>query len=552
MLRTSAALAAASCLLLAACTAEDDRAAGPNAVATASPGEATETPRDGTPEPETTPTEASGDAVLNVAIPDPATLDPMLLGDPGSILIARQLYEGLTAWDPERSEVVPGAAESWDVEKKGTRFVFHLRDGMRFHDGTPVTASDFRFAFDRIAQKRNGSDLAYTLELVKGFEAVNWFGVGDRLRGLKSPNDATLVIELSEPFNEFPAVLTHPGLVPLPEKKMRDLDSFLKEPVGNGPFRMARPWRPGDSVILEANDAFYEPPALDGIQFVPFADAAESWISFDDGEIDVAEVPVGQVQTAADAYGTRGYTDFLTGYYYAFNLDSRRLRDRRVRKAISLAVNKRRIADRIYKGNMEPLDGIVPPGMPGFEGNGCPDRCSPQIAAARRIVRKLPEVARSIPLEFTKGQPHAQVAASIARDLRKIGFKVRVRSFRFSKYLGRLSAGEHGFFRLGWIAEYPSPDVFLGTLFRSNSADNHTGFRSKRFDRLIEKAHREEDESRRTILYRKAERILLRADVIVPIGAFVNRWAARPEVEGIEFDVLGGFDAVEVSLDQEG
>jgi peptide/nickel transport system substrate-binding protein/oligopeptide transport system substrate-binding protein len=553
--RASAALAAATCLLLAACTAGDDPAAGPDAVATASPGETTEDPGDGTPEPDVTPTEPSlesGDAVLNVAIPDPATLDPMLLGDPGSILVARQLYEGLTAWDQERGEVVPAAAESWDVEKGGARFVFHLRDGIRFHDGTPVTASDFRYAFDRIAQKRNASDLAYTLELVKGFDAVNRFGVGDGLRGLKTPDDATLVIELSEPFYEFPVVLTHPGLVPLPEKQVRDLDSFLKEPVGNGPFKIARPWQPGGSVVLEASDSFYEPPALDGVQFVPFADAAESWIPFGDGDIDVAEVPVGQVQTAADAYGTRGYTQFLTGYYYAFNLDAGRLRDRRVRKAIALAIDKRRIAGRIYKGNMEPLDGVVPPGMPGFEGNGCSDPCRPNLAAARRMVRKLPKAARSIPLEFTSGQPHTRVAASVARDLRKVGFNVKVRSFAFSKYLKRLSEGKQGFYRLGWIAEYPSPDVFLGPLFGSDSPDNHTGFRSKRFDRLIEKAHRVEDDSRRTVLYRKAERTLLRADVIVPIGSFINRWAARPEVEGIEFDVFGGFDAAEVTLDQDG
>ena len=554
MVRASAAIAAALALLLAGCTGSGNRAAGPEATATAPPAEGDVTPGDGTPSPGSSPGEPrfdDEDEVLNVAVPEPATLDPMLLGDPGSLLVARQLYEGLTAWDPEREEVIPAAASSWDIDKGGRRFVFHLRDRMTFHDGTPVTASEFEYAFDRIAQRRNASDLAYTLERVAGFDAVNRFGDRDELRGVKAPNDGTLIVELSAPYYEFPAVLTHPGLVPLQRKAVRDLDSFLREPIGNGPFRIARPWQSGGPVVLEAFDDFYAPTELDGLQFVPFADAAESWIAFDKGDIQVAEVPVGQVQTAADAYGTRGYVDFLTGYYYAFNLESGSLGNPRVRRAVSLAIDKERIAERVYRGNMEPADGIVPPGMPGFGASECDDPCEPDASAARRIVGRLSQKERAISLEFTRGRPHSQVASSIARDLRRAGFDVAIKSFGFVRYVRRLSAQRQGFYRLGWIAEYPSPDVYLGALFASNSPDNHTGFGTRRVDRLLARAHREPDGSERTRLYRAAERMILRARVVVPIGAFVRRWAARPEVENIHFDAMGGFDAAGVSVDQD-
>jgi oligopeptide transport system substrate-binding protein len=549
--RASAALVAALCLVLAGCTGEGDRAAGPKAVATA-PAQADNAPADGAPSPTPTPSSsfANEDSVLTVAIPEPETLDPMLLGDPGSVLVARQLYEGLTAWDPQRQEVVPAAARSWEVKKGGRRFVFHLRRDLTFHDGTPVAASDFKYAFDRIAQRRNASGLAYTLERVAGFDRVNQLGETDRLRGVKAPRDGTLVIELAKPFHEFPAVLTHPALVPLPRKSARDLDEFLQKPIGNGPFRLARPWTAGEPVMLEAYDDFYSSPQLDGIEFMPFSDAAESWLLFEQGDIHVAEVPVGQAQPAAEAYGTRGYKQFLTGYYYAFNLDAGSFRNPRLRKAVSRAVDKQRIADRIYKGSMEPIDGIVPPGMPGFERNLCDDPCSPQRGPARRIVRGLPRKARSISLEFTRGRTHDQIASSITRDLRRIGLRVTTRSYGFARYLKRLSSGHQGFYRLGWIAEYPSPDVFLGSLLRSSSPDNYSGFGSARIDRLLAKAYRQPHEQARTRLYRRAERAAMEAHVIVPVGAFVHRWAARPEVEGIEFDVMGGFDAAGVSLEQ--
>ncbi|HLL49710.1 MAG TPA: ABC transporter substrate-binding protein, partial [Thermomicrobiales bacterium] len=117
------------------------------------------------------------EAILTVAIGEPATLDPMLVGDPGSVLVARQLFEGLTRWDPRRKRVAPAAAQSWKVGDGGRRFTFRLRPDMAFHDGAPVTAHDFRFALDRIASRRNASDIAYTLARVRGFTAVNQLGI---------------------------------------------------------------------------------------------------------------------------------------------------------------------------------------------------------------------------------------------------------------------------------------------------------------------------------------------------------------------------------------
>jgi peptide/nickel transport system substrate-binding protein/oligopeptide transport system substrate-binding protein len=491
------------------------------------------------------------DDVLNVAIPEPSTLDPLRIQDPGSVLVARQLYEGLTRWDPIEEKVRPAAAESWRVSDGGRTFTFKLREGMTFHDGTPVRAKDFRFAFDRIALKENAADLAYTLDRVAGFTEVNQLGKSRHLSGIATPSDLILTISLAEPFHDFPAVLTHPALVPLPARRVNEIDDFLSAPVGNGPFKMAELWAPGQPVILEAFPGFIETPDLDGIRFLPYPDAAASWLLFRDGELDVAEVPAGQIEDAEQSYGAQGFKPFLASYYYGFNLRSKALKNVKLRKAVNRAIDREEIASTIYNGTMQPPRGIVPAGMPGFQENICAVLCRYSPSVARSLLNGVKPKDRRITLEFTKGDPHDDVARLIREDLQDVGFEIRVRAFPFSKYLRRLRDGEQSVYRLGWIAEYPVADVFLSSLFGTDSSDNHFGFSSPRVDALLREAHAEPSEGRRVQLYIEAEKAVLREVPVVPIGSFVTHWAAQPRVRDLNFDVMGGFDAVNVFLEAE-
>lgn len=491
---------------------------------------------------------APDEDVLTVAIQEPSTLDPMRLQDPGGILVARQLYEGLTAWDPVEERVVPAVAESWKVDGGGRRFTFRLYEGMSFHDGSPVTSKDFKFAFERIALKRNASDIAYTLEAVEGFVAINQLGDSKQLSGIRTPDDLTLVIELSRPYHDFPAVLTHPSLVPVPAAAVRDADTFLRTPVGNGPFHIAQAWSPGDTVYLRAYAGFIETPDLDGIRFVTFPDAAASWLPFLNGDLDVAEVPAGEIESAGGEFGEQGFLPFLATYNFGLNVKSPALDDLRVRKAINRAIDRDTIAATIFRGSMEPARGIVPAGMPGFIENVCVDVCdfAPQVAT--RIVGSLPKKQRRIVLEFSGTEPHPAVARAARTDLREVGFEVRMQAFPFGKYLRRLQRGQQQVYRLGWIAEFPTADAFLSALFASDSPDNHSGFSSEEVDRLLDRAHATRSDAKRIQLYIEAEKAILRALPIAPIGAFVTHWAAREEIQGLTFDQMGGFDAIDVAL----
>ena len=488
------------------------------------------------------------DAVLNVAIPEPATLDPMRISDPGAALIARQLFEGLTSWDPAVEKVRPAAAESWSVSPDGRTFVFRLRQGMTFHDGSPVTARDFAFAFDRIALKANASDLAYALEKVDGFEAMNRAGTATHLSGISTPNDLTLQIRLSEPYQDFPAILTHPGLVPVPRSAATNVDSFLTDPIGNGPFRMAQSWSPGSSVLLRAYEGFIQTPELDGIRFLAYPDAAGSWVDFVKGDVHVAEVPAGQVEDAASRFGDEHFKPFLKSEYLGVNVSSPAMRDVDLRKAINFGIDRARIANEVFAGTLQQARGIVPWGLPGFQENVCLDLCNYAPERAESFVKKVPEKDRTVKIDYTKGQPTQEMIDAVKRDLTAIGLKVTTKGHEFPSFLRLLQGKSQETYRLGWLAEFPTPDTFLDPLFRSSSSDNHSGFSSAKVDELLAKAHRAPSAGKREALYIEIERQVLRSFPVIPIGSFVSRWAVRPQVQNIAFDVMGGFDATEVDL----
>ena len=490
------------------------------------------------------------DEVLTVAVQEPSTLDPMRLQDPGGVLIARQLFEGLTSWDPVEEQVIPAAAESWDISDGGRTFTFTLRQGMTFHDGTPVTSKDFAFAFDRIAAKSNASDLAYTLEDIRGFIEVNQLGNARHLSGVRTPDAQTLVIELTDPFYEFLVVLTHPSLVPVPASVSTNEDSFLTTPVGNGPFHIAQSWSPGDPVLLKAFLGFYDTPEIDGIRFLSYPDAAASWLPFINGDIDIAEVPAGEIAAAREAYGEQGFKPFLATYAFGFNVRSPELDNIRVRRAINMAIDRETIVQTVYRGSMTLPRGIVPEGTPGFQEDICVGVCEFDADRARRIVDGLRSKDRKITLDFSGAQPHPRIARQVKQDMAAVGFAVSVRSFPFPKYLKHLRAKDHSAYRLGWLAEYPTADAFLTPLFGAESTDNHSGFSSSKVDALLARARATASSDKRVQLYIEAEKAIMATVPIAPVGSFLAHWAAQTRVQGFVFDQMGGFDALGIDLDE--
>ena len=224
------------------------------------------------------------------------------------------------------------------------------------------------------------------------------------------------------------------------------------------------------------------------------------------------------------------------------------LKDVNLRKAINFGIDRARIARSIFQGTLQEARGIVPWGLPGFQENLCLALCDHAPDRAEAFLRKVARKDRKIVIDHTTGEPTASVVASVRKDLRSIGIDVRTKAHDFPEFLRLLQGGDQEAYRLGWFAEFPTPDVFLDPLFRSTSSDNHSGYSSASVDSLLARAHRAPSAGKRLALYIEAEKQILRSFPVVPIGSFLSHWAVQPQVENIAFDVMGGFDGTEVDL----
>ncbi|HVM11068.1 MAG TPA: ABC transporter substrate-binding protein, partial [Actinomycetota bacterium] len=197
---------------------------------------------------------------LRIALTSSGSLDPAELDTPESQLIADQIFDGLVGYDPGTGAVVPAVAETWDVRDGGRRFVFRLRGDATFHDGSPVTADRFVFAWNRLADPGRAAPFAFLLESIAGYRAFHAELEAPSLTGVRAANPRTLEVQLTRPWPDFIAVLGHPALSPLPASA--EDAGFALQPVGNGPYRVATQAVPGSPVTLERHDAYHGPPAV--------------------------------------------------------------------------------------------------------------------------------------------------------------------------------------------------------------------------------------------------------------------------------------------------
>lgn len=489
------------------------------------------------------------DATLRIAVRATSSLDPAFLRDSTGILVARQAFEPLLSFDHAKSRIVPALAKSYEVHDGGSRFVFHLGDS-KFHNGRSVNAGDLVYSWNRLAAKTMNSEAAFLLDAVAGFNAVNVSGTSPALEGLKEVDALTLEIRLSAPWFDFPFVLTHPSTAPVPREAVEAPagaeGAFAKNPVGNGPYQMASPIGQGGDISLRRFPGYSGRPKIESIVMLAYEQPEIAWRDLEAGKIDIAEIPPGKTGIGRSKYGSNGITPVAAGLYVGFNLANPKFADVRLRRAISLGIDRAALARFIYQDSLTPARAVVPKGIVGRSDIACGKSCTRDLEEARRLIREIypdggaPELA----YDYPSGLPDDGVAQALKASLAEIGLNVvlRPRERELQAFFDVLESKQQEMFRLVWPAEYPLSDWFLYPLFRTASPDNHTGFTKPEVDDLLNKARATASRSERLGLYREAERLVLADMAVIPIGFFVNRFAAAQRVEGFYVDQLGGFE----------
>lgn len=502
---------------------------------------------------------------FNFYISEPAFIDPVNLQESEGTQVGQAIFDSLVAFDPITSELVPAAAERWEANEDATVWTFYLVEGAKFHDGSDVTAEDFKYAWERIANPVNESEIAYHLSAVEGYDAMQE-ETATELSGVKVVDDYTLEVTLSYGFGDFEYVAGHPALAPVPQEAVEaDPAAFGEKPIGNGPFKMSEPWARDQFIKVEKFVDYYgEEPNIDGIEYKILADQDAAFLEFEAGNLDFVPIPSGQIQTTVDTYGESpdGYTVnpgeqvSLGGeqaiYYLLINNDDPAFEKAEVRQALSLAIDRQEICDKVFEGTRVPATGIVPPGIVGQKADAFPyAKYDVEEAKAKLAEAGFPngEGFPTIKLDYNSGSGHEDILQLVQEDLKAIGVNSELVGSEWAQYLDKLGAKQYQVGRLGWIADYPIMDNFLYPLFTTGSSDNYSFYSNEEVDKLLNDARATTDGDERVATYQEAEAIIGEDAPVIPMFYYRHTRVASDRVNDGVYSANGlfAFDKVWLS-----
>jgi oligopeptide transport system substrate-binding protein len=439
----------------------------------------------------------------------PRTLDPAttLSGAGGPV---GAIFSGLVSLDTDL-QVQPELAAGWQVDPTGTVYTFYLRPQATFHDGRPVTAADVIFSWERAADPQTESDtvLTYLGDIIG--VADKRAGRAVRITGLRANGDHVLEVHIDAPKVYFLSKLTYPVAYVVDERNVAR-PAWERAPNGTGPFTLQK-WLDDEILILARYAGYYSRPAqVENIVY--YLGAGLPLTLYENGQIDLVGIDGGTLERALDPNSPL-YADLHVGvnlctFYINFNLRQPPFDDPAIRRAFSLALDRRRLVEGLYQGNALPAVGPLPPGMPGYGGEIEPHDYDPQRARELMAGAGFAGPADLPTLTYTTagyGGVGALVTAVITMWQDTLGVAIEPELIDPFIYLDELYAGNVGhFFSSGWCADYPDPENFLDVLFHSASNQNLSGYASPEVDALLEEARVEPDVTRRLALYAEAER----------------------------------------------
>ena len=494
---------------------------------------------------------------------NPETLDPALNSavDGGNTIIT--VFETLLIIN-ENNETVPGQAESWTTSEDGLTWTFTMRDGLKWSDGSELNAKDFEYSFKRMADPDTAAPYAETcLGMIDGFEEAAGFPDADgnptvepnldALNVKASDDGKTLTIVLGYPCSYFDKIAAFAAMSPVQKATVEaNGDAWCTSPdtyVCNGPY-MITEWTPSERIVLTKNPNYVggwdnSKIVSDSITLLLLEDSSASFAAYNSGEaVLIKDVPTDEIPSLTKAEdGGDFYVDTILGtYYVSLNLKRDAFKDAKVRKALSLAIDRDYVANTIMQGTYSTADSIVGPGIVDengyFHDNGNAPYISADYEANLAEAKKLLEEAgypngEGYPvIEYSCNDAgyHVPLAEYLQQAWGDLGITLTISKMEWSSFTAARRAGEYDVARNGWVMDYNDPSNMLD-LFCSGNGNNDGKYSNPEFDAAIE-ASRVADSAEHFAQLHKAEDILMEDMGCLPIAYYNDYWLQSPTLKG--------------------
>ncbi|SCC06439.1 oligopeptide transport system substrate-binding protein [Kosakonia oryzendophytica] len=473
------------------------------------------------------------------------SLDPHKIEGVPESNINRDLFEGLLISDVE-GHPTAGVAEKWD-NKDFKVWTFHLRKDAKWSDGSPVTAQDFVYSWQRLADPKTASPYASYLQyghianiddIIAGKKPVTDLGV-------KAIDDNTFEVTLSEPVPYFYKLLVHPSVSAVPKATIEKFGEKWTQPeniVTNGAYKLKN-WVVNERIVLERNTNYWDnkKTVIDQVTYLPISSEVTDVNRYRSGEIDMTynNMPIELFQKLKKEIPKEVHVDpYLCTYYYEINNQKAPFTDVRVRTALKLALDRDIIVNKVKNQGDLPAYSYTPPYTDGAkltEPAWFKMTQEQRNAEAKKLLAEAGYTADkplSFSLLYNTSDLHKKLAIAVASIWKKnLGADVKLENQEWKTFLDTRHQGTFDVARAGWCADYNEPTSFLNTML-SDSSNNTAHYKSPAFDKLIGDTLKVTEESQRADLYAKAEQQLDKDSAIVPVYYYVNARLVKPWVGG--------------------
>ena len=498
---------------------------------------------------------SDSEIIVNLSV-EPKTIDPSFNAQIYGVIYIQHVFEGLTTRD-RNNKVVEGVAESWDISSDGKVYTFHLRTNALWSDGKPVVAEDFVYSWRREVDPDVASEFSYQHEPVKNARDITAGNLPVDSLGVKAIDDYTLEVELEAPTAYFLELTAFPTYAPLRRDIIEEHgDSWTLSPetyIGNGPYVMSER-NIDENIIMVKSTNYWNADTIIApkITFVFMQDGAAAIAGIKDGTLHMAYEPPQQDIPTLTEEGLIQIKPLIATYYYPINVTNRYLRDARVRKALSLVIDRNYIVENVTKGGQKPASGWIPYAVNDVSGDFrenagdlydiSKEGYSNNIEMAKQLLAEAgyPNGAGFPVIEFkTDPGNHVGIFEAV-QQMWKEHLNIDSSITQIDNALLGQTLLEKNFMigRLYWSSDYMDP-MSMMSLFVSYNTQNNGGYSNRRYDELIERAASTDDQNVRMAAMHEAEKIFIDDMGAIPIYFYTEPLLVNPKLKGVVYNPLG-------------